>query len=374
MRRQGRELERLDLRALNRATLERQLLLVRTQLPAVAAIQRTIALNAQTPNSPYLSLWSRLVDFQVEQLTHAIESRRVVRSISLRATQHLTAAADYPWLRAVLAPLLRRVQRNVFGRRLANVEVEELAEATRQLLAGQSLTRSELGRLLAERWPAAERSALAWSAQYLEPMLHPPPSGTWNVAPRSMPCVLASDWLPDEEPSDGSKSPGELLVRRYLAAYGPATVGDVRAWSGVSGLREVVDGMRTELREFADQDGRTLIDLPDLPRPDGHVPAPVRFLPEFDNLLLAYANRRRVMSDDIPRAVCVGDAVAATVLVDGTVAATWSTAQRDGKTVLNVRPFSRWSRHDRMEVIDEGTKLLEFVAADALDAVVRIDA
>ncbi len=105
----------------------------------------------------------------------------------------------------MLAPLLRRVQRNVFGRRLANVEVEELAEATRQLLAGQSLTRSELGRLLAERWPAAERSALAWSAQYLEPMLHPPPSGTWNVAPRSMPCVLASDWLPDEEPSDGSE-------------------------------------------------------------------------------------------------------------------------------------------------------------------------
>ena len=132
--------------------------------------------------------------------------------------------------------------------------------------------------------------------------------------------------------------------------------------------------MRTELREFADQDGRTLIDLPDLPRPDGHVPAPVRFLPEFDNLLLAYANRRRVMSDDIRRAVCVGDAVAATVLVDGTVAATWSTAQRDGKTVLNVRPFSRWSRHDSMEVIDEGTKLLEFVAADARDAVVRIDA
>ena len=202
MRRQGRGFERLDPRALNRATLERQLLLDRTQLPAVAAIQRTVALNAQTANSPYLSLWSRLVDFQVEQLTQAIESRRVVRSISLRATQHLTAAADYRWLRAVLAPLLRRVQRNVFGRRLANVEVEELAEATRQLLAGQSLTRSELGRLLAERWPAAERSALAWSAQYLEPMLHPPPSGTWNVAPRSMPCVLASDWLPDEEPPE----------------------------------------------------------------------------------------------------------------------------------------------------------------------------
>ena len=374
MQRQGRELERLDLRALNRATLARQLLLDRTQLPAVAAIQRTVALNAQTANSPYLSLWSRLADFRVDQLTEAIESRQVVRSISLRATQHLTAAADYRWLRAVLAPLLRRVQRNVFGRRLANVEVEELAEATRQLLAGQSLTRSELGRLLAERWPAAERSALAWSAQYLEPMLHPPPSGTWNVAPRSMPCVLASDWLPDEEPSDGSKSPGELLVRRYLAAYGPATVGDVRAWSGVSGLREVVDGMRTELREFADEDGRTLIDLPGSPRPDGDVSAPVRFLPEFDNLLLAYANRRRVMSDDVRRAVCVGDAVAATVLVDGTVAATWSTTQRDGMTVLNVRPFSRWSGHDRMKVIDEGTKLLEFVAADARDAVVRIDA
>ncbi|HEY9350632.1 MAG TPA: crosslink repair DNA glycosylase YcaQ family protein, partial [Acidothermales bacterium] len=117
-----------------------------------------------------------------------------------------------------------------------------------------------------------------------------------------------------------------------------------------------------------------LIDLPNLPRPDGDIPAPVQFLPEFDNLLLAYANRRRVMSDDICRAVCVGDAVAATVLLDGTVAATWSTTQCDRMTVLNVRPFSRWSRQDRMEVTDEGTKLLEFVAADARDAIVSIDA
>ena len=239
MRRQGCAFERLDPRALNRATLERQLLLDRTQLPAVAAIQRTVALNAQTPNSPYLSLWSRLVDFRVEQLTQAIESRQVVRSISLRATQHLTAAADYRWLRAVLAPLLRRVQRNVFGRRLANVEVEELAQATRQLLVGQSLTRSELGRLLAERWPAAERSALAWSAQYLEPMLHPPPSGTgtWSRAACPACCVRLVTGRGVFGRLEVSR---ELLVRRYLAAYGPATVGDVRAWSGVSGLREVV--------------------------------------------------------------------------------------------------------------------------------------
>jgi hypothetical protein len=362
--------DRLSLRALNRATLKRQLLLRRAQLPAVDAIPRLVALNAQESTSPYLSLWARVADFRIEQLTRAIESRAVVRSVSLRATQHLMAADDFSWLRLVLRPLLSRVQRNVFGRRTAGVDLDELVTVTRELLAGRSLTRSELGRLLGERWPQNERGALAWSAQYLEPMLHPAPSGTWGTVGRSVPCVLASDWLEEAGP-DGDRSAARLLVRRYLTAYGPATVGDIRAWSGVSGLREIVDGMRDELRFVADEAGRTLIDVPDAPLPDPEVPAPVRLLPDFDNLMLAFADRTRVMSNEIRRQVCVGDAVAATVLIDGTVAGTWGIDRRDGTAMLAMRPFLPWSRTDEDAAIDEATRLLSFVAGDG--GTVRIE-
>jgi Winged helix DNA-binding domain len=365
--------ERLSVRALNRATLDRQLLLRRAELPTVAAIRRVVALNAQESNSQYLSLWTRLEGFRIEHLTTEIESRTVVRSVTLRATQHVIAADDFGWLRSVLRPLLARVQRNVFGRRTAGVNLDELVTVTRDLLAGRSLTRSDLGRQLGERWPGFERGALAWSAQYLEPMLHPAPSGTWDVARRSTPCVLASDWLLTEEPPADEVALVQQLVRRYLGGYGPATAGDIRTWSGVSGLREIVDGMRGELRLFTDDSGRTLVDLPEAPRPDPDTPAPVRFLPDFDDLLLAFANRTRVMSDDIRRQVCVGDAVAATVLIDGAVAGTWSMTRGEGTTVMTVRPFSPWSPADCAAVVDEGTNLLAFVAAGGPDAAVHIE-
>lgn len=351
----ARGAEVLSSRALNRATLERQLLLRRSDLTVEAAVERTVGLNAQSPNAPYLWLWSRLTDFELGDLTAAIEERRLVRSTMLRATQHLVAAGDFTWLRAVLQPLLERVQRNVFGKRVDGVDLAELVAAAREHLAGRMLTRPELGRLLGERWPGPERGALAWSVQYLEPVLHPAPSGTWNKL-GSTPFVLASDWL---GPLDTSPDPARL-VRRYLAAYGPATVGDIRAWSGVSGLREVVDGLRTELRVFQDSAGRELFDLPDAPRPDPDVPAPVRFLAEFDNLLLAYADRTRVMTDEVRRRVCEGDAVWPTVLVDGAVRALWDIT-RDG--TLTVRPFDRLSKAERDAITEEGTRLAAFAAS-----------
>jgi hypothetical protein len=203
--------------------------------------------------------------------------------------------------------------------------------------------------------------------------VHPPSGGTWNSTGRT-PFVLASDWLgpPPGMPADGLSGP-QRLVRRYLAAYGPATVSDIRAWSGVSGLREVVDSQRGELRVLADEAGRDLVDLPDGSRPEPDIPAPIRFLPEFDNLLLAYADRTRMMSDPVRRQVCVGDVVAATVLVDGVVGATWSLTRDSGTAVLTIRPFHPWSRTDGAAVIEEGTRLLAFAAADASESMVRID-
>jgi hypothetical protein len=350
--------DRLSSTALNRATLARQHLLRRSDQSVPAAVEGAVGVNAQTPNAPYYWLWARVAGFEIAQLTAAIESRQVVRSTMMRGTQHLVGAADFRWLRPVLQPLLERLQRGTFGRRTAGIDPAAIAAAARELLAGRTMTRPDLGRLLDDRWPGRERGALAWSAQYLEPVLHPAPSGTWNTL-GTTPFVLATDWLGDLDPVPAP----ERMVRRYLAAYGPATVADIRAWSGVSGLREVVDGMGGELRTFLDEAGRVLLDLPDAARPCADTPAPVRFLAEFDNLLLAYADRSRVMSADVRRQVCVGDGVAPTVLVDGTVAGTWTLSRNGDGTTLRLQPLRRWTRAERTAVDDEAVRVLGFAAS-----------
>jgi len=356
-------------RALTRAALARQLLLERASLPVPAAVERLLGLNAQDPDLPYLALWARLEGFAIADLTAAIEQRTVVRAPLLRGTQHLVSVADFRLLRPQLVPLLRRAQRNAFGRRTRGVDLDALAAAARELLAdGQVLTRSELGRRLAERFPGSDANALGWSVQYLLPVVHPAPSGTWGV--RGPTPFASADWIgaDDEQTRDGVRE----LVRRYLAAFGPATPADARVWSGISGLREVFDHLRPELRVERDADGRELFDLPDAPRPDPDTPAPVRFLPEFDALLLGYHDRRRVMTDAVRAVVCDLDVVAAVVLVDGTVAATWSPTVQGDAVALRVTPLRRLSPAERDEVEAEGLRLLRFLHPGAPSAEVRL--
>lgn len=360
--------EVLNPRTLGRAMLERQLLLRRSDTSVAAAIEQVLGLNAQSPNLPYLALWNRIAGFAVEDFTAAIEDRAVLRSTMMRATQHVLTAADFYRFRPVLAPLLRRVQRNAFGRRTRGVDLDSLVADARELLAdGRVLTRPELGRLLAERRSGTDPSALGWTVQYLEPVIHPAPSGTWDVYG---PTPFAR--------ADGARRPATLadtrqLVWRYLAAFGPASVPDARAWSGVAGLQEMFDHLRPELRTFADESGRELFDLPDAPRPPTDAPAPVRFLPEFDAPLLAYADRTRVMSDDVRRQVCVGSGVDSTVLVDGTVAATWSlTRTDDDAVVLDVQLLKGLSDSDRLDIEAEAQGLLTFVHPDAPRHDVRV--
>ncbi|WP_216216274.1 winged helix DNA-binding domain-containing protein [Amycolatopsis aidingensis] len=347
----------LSPRALNRAVLARQLLLDRVDLPVVPAVERLLGLNAQDPNLPYLALWSRLDRFTIGELTAAIEDGTLVRSTLMRATQHLMSVPDFRLVRPVLAPLLRRVQRNAFGRRTAGVDLDELVAEARTLLAdGRVLTRPELGRLLARRRPGADPTGLGWTVQYLLPLVHPAPSGTWNT--RGATPFASAEWT--GVPQEATTEDADELVRRYLAAFGPATVADARAWSGVSGLREVFARLRPELRVYADQSGRELFDLPDRPLPPADLPAPVRFLPEFDATLLAHADRTRIMTDQIRRQVCVGAGVAATVLVDGTVAATWTTARDRDTVVLTVQPLRPLSTTDIGEIEHEALRLLAF--------------
>jgi hypothetical protein len=361
----------LDQRALNRALLDRQLLLDRVDLPAPAAAERLVGLNAQDPDLPYLALWNRLRDVTIAEVTAAIEDRTLVRSTLMRATQHLVTPADFRLLRPALAPLLRRVQHNAFGRRTEGVDLDALvADARTRLAGGRVLTRPELGRLLAEDRPGTDPTALGWSVQYLVPVLHPAPSGTWGTR-GATPFALA-DWTGAQP--EATAADVEELVRRYLAAFGPATAADARVWSGVAGLREVFERLRPELRTYRDESGRELFDLPDATIPAEDVPAAVRLLPEFDATLLGHADRTRVMTDHVRRQVCVGAAVAATVLVDGTVAATWSSAYSSDRDTVTatIRPLRPLSPTERAAVETEADRLLTFTTRAATHREVRL--
>lgn len=354
--------QQLTQRQLNRATLHRQLLLSRADLPVVPAVEHLLGLNAQDPNPPYLALRSRLDSFRFQDLTEAIENHTVVRSTMMRATQHLVSPADFEFLRSALAPLLQRVQRNAFGSRTRGVDLDDLVAEARELLAAEKvLTRPMLGRLLARGRPGIEPSALGWSVQYLLPLIHPAPSGTWDTR-GATPFALA-DWTGMR--SAATQEDLRRLVRRYLAAFGPASAADARTWSGIAGLREVFAEIRPELRVFRGDAGRELYDLPDAPRPPADTPAPVRLLPEFDATVLAHADRRRVMTDEVRPQVCDGAAVAATVLVDGTVAGTWTRTSDADRAAVTVRAIRVLSPEERADVEAEARQLLTFTDPDA---------
>ena len=344
---------RIDDRTLNRTTLARQLLLSRSPMAAADAVGHLVGLQAQFVNAPYLGLWARLSSFALDDLTALLADRTVVRSSVLRGTQHLVRGDDYGWLRPLIAPTLARGRQASFGKQTAGLDLEALVAHATELLTGRTLTRPRLGAALAERWPGYDPIVLGWCAQSLVAVVHPPPSGTWRRG-GATPFALASDWLGERPVVHGP----EELVRRYLAAFGPATVADVQQWSGVRGLAEVVE--RMSLVSL----GNGLLDLLDMTY-ESDVDAPVRFLPDFDNLMIAYTDRSRVLPDEYRKRVCVGGAmVLATVLVDGTVRGTWKLVLGKEEATLTVTLFEKLSRADQAEVEAEAVRLLDFAAAD----------
>ncbi|WP_113702331.1 winged helix DNA-binding domain-containing protein [Nonomuraea lactucae] len=348
---------KLSRRILNRTTLQRQLLLERSSMSPAQAIERLVAVQGQEVNPPYFGLWSRLSSFTQDDLTGLLYGRQVVRGSLLRGTQHLTLADDYVWLRPIAHAPLARSRQAAFGRATADVDLEELVALTRGHLAGRTLSRPELRDLLARRWPEVDPLALGWSAQALVPVVHPPPSGTWNRG-GATPFTLAEEWL--GRPL-ATEPPLERLVVRYLAAFGPASVMDVQAWSGLTRLRPVIEAMSVRsLRKYEDMEGRVLYDLADAPLAAEDLPAPVRFLPYFDNLMVAYADRTRMMTAEQRRAVCVGAIVYPTFLVDGVVAGMWDL--KGGALVME--PFHPLPEAVMEELAEEGGRLLAFAGAD----------
>ncbi|HEY2656685.1 MAG TPA: winged helix DNA-binding domain-containing protein [Solirubrobacteraceae bacterium] len=350
--------EILGRRALNRALLARQLLLERASMPALDGLEHLVGLQAQAPAPPYVGLWTRLEKFDSAELADLIANRRVVRIALQRGTIHAVSARDALTLRPLLQPLFDRWLRQVRVR-LGGAPPEAVAEAARGLLEDEPLTFAELGRRLGERWPEAEAAALGQVARGALALVQVPPRGLWG---RSGPAAHTTieAWL--GSPLDRAGTLEELMLR-YLAAFGPATVRDAQTWCGLTGLAEVVERLRPRLSAFRDEAGRDLFDLPDAPRPDPATPAPVRFLPEWDNVLRSHADRSRVMSDE-HRAVLrrPNDVVPGTVLLDGFLAATWRQEMKGATATLTVEPLRPLSRRDASAVAAEGRRLLRWSA------------
>jgi Winged helix DNA-binding domain len=344
--------------------LERQHLLQRRRASAADEIQHLVAMQAQVPNSPYVGLWTRLDGFQPSDLADLISHRRAVRMGSMRNTLHLVTARDCLGLHALFQPFIGRALRTTpFGRNLVGMEMEPLIAQATDLMREKPRTLTELGTLLRVRWPDRDAISLAYAIRHLVPLIQVPPRGIWGQ--RGQPTWTTAElWL--GRPLEPAPSL-DGLIRRYLEAFGPASIADVSAWSGLTGLRDSVERLRPTLRTFRDERGRELFDVPDGPLPDPDTPSAPRFLPEYDNVLLGHDDRTRVIDPAYRYVIFAG-----TLLVDGFVHGTWTIKQGRDTALLTIEPLRRLSKTDRVAVAEEGDRLLTFVAADAPRREVRI--
>jgi Winged helix DNA-binding domain len=362
----------LDGRALNRALLDRQLLLRRATMAAEDAIEHLVGQQAQVPMDPYLGLWSRLEAFDPLELAASIEGRRTVRAPLMRATLHLVTARDLMGLRPIVQPVLERTFRtgSPYGRRSGDVDLDEVIAAGRDLVDDRPRTRAEIEAELGARWPDRDAEALSYAVQYILPLVQVPPRGVWGKRGRAT-WAPAASWV---DPTPAPRTSVDDLVVRYLGAFGPASPKDMQRWSGLTRLREVFERLSRRLRPFRTDEGREIFDLPDAPRPDPDTPASPRFLPEYDNVLLGHDDRRRIGSDAYRKALIASAGMRSvrTFLLDGRVAGTWAIERIGATTRLTIEPAGRTSSRDRDALIDEGSRLLTFLAPDAGSHDVRL--
>jgi hypothetical protein len=365
----------LSLRAVNRALLSRQLLLDRQPLPAagpgrpalvVQTVEHLIGLQAQAPFPPYYGLHSRLDGFVPDDLAALLTGRDVVRIALLRGTIHLVSARDCLPVRRLVQPVIERGMRGAFGKQLAGVDIAALAAEGRALVEAEPLTFSELGKVLAGRWPEHPAPALAQGVRAYVPLVQVPPRAIWGRSGLAR-HTSAEHWLgqpvqPPPEPAAGTAL--AELVSRYLAAFGPATVRDVQAWSGLTGLKAVLERLRPSLVTFRDEQGAELFDLPAAPRPGADVPAPVRLVAEFDNLVLSHADRSRVISpENFKRLSTINGIFPGSVLIDGFVAGMWRLASSRTAATLTIELFGPMREREALE--REAVRTLAFCAPDA---------
>ncbi|WP_078912635.1 winged helix DNA-binding domain-containing protein [Streptomyces sp. NRRL S-646] len=448
----------LGTRALNRATLGRQLLLRRSPLSAKAAVEHLLGLQAQNVKPPYYALAARLDGFTPEELSGLMADREVVRIVTMRSTIHTHTAADALTLRPLVQPARDRELTN-FRRGLVGVDLERLAALARDLVEAEPRTMKQLRDALQTEWPDADPQALAIAARCKLPLVQVTPRGLWGRSgqvalttaehwlgrgPAARPAtptatspaetapgtaasaatapapgmpfaegvpstsaaaippaggepaetasavtpsgVAASaetappsdvpfaEGVPSAETASAVTAPGaassaasapapgagaapapDATVLRYLAAFGPASVKDMQTWAGLTRLREAFERLSPQLVTFRDERGVELFDLPEAPRPDADTPAPPRFLPEFDNLLLSHADRTRVVPAEYWGRSWVGNQAYCTFLVDGFLAGVWRLAEG----ALVIEPFGTLTKAQRADLAEEGVRMLD---------------
>lgn len=351
----------LSPRALNRATLQRQLLLEPSKLSVTAAVEHLVGLQHQAPNAPYFALRARLAHFDAQALTSLMQQRKLVRCAMMRSTLHLVSARDVLALRPTLQAVQKRGLLASRGRDLKELDLDAVAEAGNQLLCAKPLNSNQLGKALAERWPARDATSLAMAVRALHALVHVPPAGSWNSFQNAV-LLPAPAWLGNPMTTDDAP---DKMVLRYLAAFGPATGPDITTWSGLTGVAETLALLGPRLRRYRDEQGRVLHDLKRATLPDPDTPAPVRLLGEFDNLVLSHADRSRLMDDARrPHIVTFNGQVRSLVLIDGRVQGTWKIARPKAGAELAIEPFRKLSTAEREAVTAEANAVLDFAAAD----------
>ena len=349
----------LDRRTLNRSLLARQFLLERVETPALAAVERLVGLQAQIPLDPYVGLWSRVQAFDPAAFGQQLLERELVRMTLMRTTLHLVATSDALRLRPLLQSVVERAfASSPFARNLAGLDLGPVLARGVELVEEQPLATSQLARILGGEWPGYDPTSLAYAVRYLVPLVQVTPRGVWGRTLQAKVTTLSS-WAgrPPDSPTDA-----EELVVRYLRAFGPASLADIRTWSWLTGVRSVVDRLRPELRVYRDEAGRELFDAADGVFCDPSVPAPVRFLPQYDNLFLAHADRGRLMAE------LRWDSSFShhgTVFVDGFLAGTWRLRTTKGDSRLTVVLHTPVSPVERKQVRAEAEGLLVFLAPEA---------
>lgn len=348
---------RLTRDELNRATLARQFLLERTERSAFEVIEHLIAMQSQVPGAPFTGLWSRIADFDFVELDDLMLNHSVVRMLTLRSTVHLMSAVDAAGLRPLVQVVLDREYKSVRKKALdaAGVDPGAVAARARELLSGAHLSAAQIADVTHAEWPEAPREHVSAVPRLFLPTVQVTPRGLWGQSGQAT-FALFEDWtgLPLDP------YPLEQVVLRYLAAYGPATVMDAQKWCGLTRLKAVFEGLGDALVAFEGPSGERLYDLPDAPRPAAEVPAPVRILPEYDNVGLAYVDRTRIVDPDRQMSLLAGpQIIGPTVLVDGRTEATVRVERDKTGARLLVRPFTSFARSVRDEIEAEAGALLE---------------
>jgi hypothetical protein len=360
----------LSKRQLNRALLARQMLLKREKISAVAAVERLVGMQAQVPRPPFMGLWTRLEKFEAEALHKPLRERKVVRATAMRGTIHLMSTTDFLAFRPVLAEMLVKGATTIVGKQMANVDLERVYRTGREFFGTQSATFDDFRKHLEEVHPDWDVRGMAYTVRMGIPLVMVPADVNWGF-PGNAGFMLAEKWLGQKIPTEATAL--EEMVLRYLAAFGPATPADFQTWSAIRGARPVFETLRPKLLTFGDERKRELFDLPKAPRPDADTPAPVRFLPEYDNALLAHDDRTRIVADEHRAGVFLKNLqVVGTFLVDGFVAGTWKVERKKKDAALALSPFGPIPKRAVAELENQGESLLAFLEDDSANRSVRV--